>query len=155
MSEALDLNDWKGTAKRYMNVKDSGGRELRELHTQGSKQFQAMYGYSLFAFFSIGLGAYSLGKWNKKRQAKAQREAAQTPPASPAPPATLAPVAAAAPPPPTSPVVEAAEVALIGAKVEREAVQTPPAPPPAAAAPTSTVAEAAEVALIGATASTD
>uniref|UniRef100_A0A7S2RYT4 Uncharacterized protein n=1 Tax=Mucochytrium quahogii TaxID=96639 RepID=A0A7S2RYT4_9STRA len=49
----LDLNDWKGTAKRFFNRDE--GAELRKLHSQYSKQYNKMYGYTV-ATFAVAAG---------------------------------------------------------------------------------------------------
>mmetsp|Transcript_7500 Transcript_7500/g.14834 ORF Transcript_7500/g.14834 Transcript_7500/m.14834 type:complete len:98 (-) Transcript_7500:1377-1670(-) len=61
----FDVEDPKGMMSRYMRRSESG-RELRQMHRAAARQYQTMYGYTLFSFFAIAGAAYAIGSWAKK-----------------------------------------------------------------------------------------
>ncbi|CAK9011365.1 Hypothetical protein SCF082_LOCUS11074 [Durusdinium trenchii] len=65
-TKGLDMNDWKGTAKRYFDKEE--GKELRKLHRAAARQYQTMYGYTIFSFCAVAGIAWGLGAMVKSRR---------------------------------------------------------------------------------------
>ncbi|GBG31678.1 Serine/arginine repetitive matrix protein 1 [Hondaea fermentalgiana] len=73
----LDVTKPKEMFARYMRRSNSG-RELRQVHRAAARQYQTMYGYTLFSFFAIAGIAYGLGTWSHSKSPEKKQEPRST-----------------------------------------------------------------------------